>query len=157
MPITPHEATRLAAEIEDAPLPDDDAQDVLDDWRVWARPSQLPPEGAWRVWLLLAGRGFGKTRSGAEWVRRQAESGAAAGVRAFEAPAHLAERRNRDAVLGRRARPAARPAIRRCLVRRARGLALPAGVGHADDGLAARPKSARRGDVDAETGEADPR
>ena len=77
MPITPHEATRLAAEIEDAPLPDDDAQDVLDDWRVWARPSQLPPGGAWRVWLLLAGRGFGKTRSGAEWVRRQAESGAA--------------------------------------------------------------------------------
>jgi len=77
MPITPHEATRLAAEIEDAPLPDDDAQDVLDDWRVWARPSQLPPEGAWRVWLLLAGRGFGKTRSGAEWVRTQVESGAA--------------------------------------------------------------------------------
>src|SRR6185437_3054620 len=51
--------------------------DVLDDWRIWARPSQLPPEGDWRIWLLLAGRGFGKTRSGAEWVRVQAESGAA--------------------------------------------------------------------------------
>jgi predicted phage terminase large subunit-like protein len=47
------------------------------DWRIWARPSQLPPEGRWRVWLLLAGRGFGKTRSGAEWVREQVESGAA--------------------------------------------------------------------------------
>jgi phage terminase large subunit-like protein len=47
-------------------------------WRNWrARPRQLPPEGAWRVWLILAGRGFGKTRSGAEWVREQVETGAA--------------------------------------------------------------------------------
>jgi phage terminase large subunit-like protein len=46
-------------------------------WRAWARPSQLPPAGAWRVWLLLAGRGFGKTRSGAEFVREQVASGAA--------------------------------------------------------------------------------
>ncbi len=35
----------------------------------WARPNQLPPKGGWRVWLLLAGRGFGKTRTGAELVR----------------------------------------------------------------------------------------
>lgn len=77
MPITPAEASQLAVEFDHAPLPQDDAQDVLGDWRLWARPSQLPPEGAWRVWLLLAGRGFGKTRSGAEWVRAQAESGAA--------------------------------------------------------------------------------
>ena len=34
-----------------------------------ARPSQRPPDGDWRIWLLLAGRGFGKTRTGAEWVR----------------------------------------------------------------------------------------
>ena len=46
-------------------------------WRFWARPSQLAPDGDWRVWLLLAGRGFGKTRSGAEWVREQIISGAA--------------------------------------------------------------------------------
>jgi len=32
-----------------------------------ARPEQLPPVDDWRVWLLLAGRGFGKTRSAAEW------------------------------------------------------------------------------------------
>jgi phage terminase large subunit-like protein len=38
------------------------------DWHFWAREKQLPPEGDWRVWLLLAGRGFGKTRAGAEWV-----------------------------------------------------------------------------------------
>jgi phage terminase large subunit-like protein len=42
---------------------------VLYEWSFWARPSQLPPEGDWRVWLLLAGRGFGKTRTGAELVR----------------------------------------------------------------------------------------
>lgn len=37
-------------------------------WAMTARPSQLPPEGDWSVWLILAGRGFGKTRTGAEWV-----------------------------------------------------------------------------------------
>src|ERR1051326_9636737 len=36
-----------------------------------ARPNQRPPEGDWRIWLLLAGRGFGKTRAGAEFVRHQ--------------------------------------------------------------------------------------
>jgi phage terminase large subunit-like protein len=38
-------------------------------------PAQTPPSGDWRVWLLLAGRGFGKTRAGAEFVRAQVESG----------------------------------------------------------------------------------
>jgi phage terminase large subunit-like protein len=37
-------------------------------WKFWARPNQLPPEGNWSVWLVLAGRGFGKTRLGAEWI-----------------------------------------------------------------------------------------
>ena len=36
-----------------------------------ARDSQRPPDGEWRTWLLLAGRGFGKTRTAAEWVRRE--------------------------------------------------------------------------------------
>lgn len=45
------------------------------DWRFWARPAQLPPPGAWRVWLVMAGRGFGKTRCGAEWVREQVRHG----------------------------------------------------------------------------------
>lgn len=36
-----------------------------------ARENQKAPAGDWRVWLLMAGRGFGKTRTGAEWVRRQ--------------------------------------------------------------------------------------
>ena len=43
-------------------------------WRLWARKDQLAPVGDWRVWLVLAGRGFGKTRAGAEWVRAVAES-----------------------------------------------------------------------------------
>lgn len=39
-------------------------------WPFWARPSQLPPaDPDWLYWLLLAGRGSGKTRAGAEWVR----------------------------------------------------------------------------------------
>jgi phage terminase large subunit-like protein len=38
-------------------------------WPFFARPSQLPPPGGWSNWLILAGRGFGKTRTGAEWVR----------------------------------------------------------------------------------------
>jgi predicted phage terminase large subunit-like protein len=38
-------------------------------WDFWGRPSQLPPDGDWSHWLILAGRGFGKTRTGAEWVR----------------------------------------------------------------------------------------
>lgn len=42
------------------------------DWSFWARPSQLAPAGAWLCWMVLAGRGFGKTRMGAEWVRSKA-------------------------------------------------------------------------------------
>ncbi|MBA14861.1 MAG: ATP-binding protein [Sphingomonas sp.] len=48
---------------------------LLYDWHFWADPRQLPPPGPdWRVWLMLAGRGFGKTRAGAEWVRALAQS-----------------------------------------------------------------------------------
>jgi predicted phage terminase large subunit-like protein len=41
------------------------------DWLSVARPEQIEPEGDWRYWVILAGRGFGKTRSGAEWVRER--------------------------------------------------------------------------------------
>ena len=43
-------------------------------WRLWAHAGQLPPDGEWLGWLILAGRGFGKTRAGAEWVRAIAEN-----------------------------------------------------------------------------------
>lgn len=40
------------------------------DWNgFWSRPNQRLPSGDWRTWLILAGRGFGKTRTGAETVR----------------------------------------------------------------------------------------
>ena len=43
-------------------------------WPFWARPNQLPPENDdWNTWLVLSGRGFGKTRMGSEWVRTLAE------------------------------------------------------------------------------------
>ena len=41
------------------------------DWHFWGRPDQLEPSGDWSVWLAMAGRGYGKTRLGAEWVREQ--------------------------------------------------------------------------------------
>ena len=48
----------------------------IDAWfEVWAHQNQLPPKGeGWRVWLMMAGRGFGKTRAGAEWIHRLANS-----------------------------------------------------------------------------------
>lgn len=45
---------------------------LVHDWQLWARDDQLPPDTAWRVWVMLGGRGSGKTRAGAEWVREQA-------------------------------------------------------------------------------------
>jgi phage terminase large subunit-like protein len=47
------------------------------DWSLLARPNQLPPPGAWTIWMLLAGRGFGKTRAGAEFVKAEVEGGRA--------------------------------------------------------------------------------
>lgn len=39
----------------------------------WALPHQLPPEGVWKTWVILGGRGAGKTRAGSEWVRSEVE------------------------------------------------------------------------------------
>lgn len=47
------------------------------DWKFWGRPDQLTPAGDWLTWLILAGRGWGKTRTGAEWVREQVLAGTA--------------------------------------------------------------------------------
>ncbi|WP_243463358.1 terminase large subunit domain-containing protein, partial [Brucella suis] len=49
-----------------------------DEWLIRARDAQLPPDGDWRVWLIMGGRGSGKTRAGAEWV-----SGMALGLPPF--------------------------------------------------------------------------
>ena len=45
-------------------------------WSFWARDEQLEPEGDWNTWFVNAGRGFGKTRTGVEWVREQVKRGA---------------------------------------------------------------------------------
>lgn len=42
-------------------------------WRAWARPAQLAPEWDWDTWLVKSGRGFGKTRLGAEWVHEEVD------------------------------------------------------------------------------------
>lgn len=39
----------------------------------WALPHQIPPRGAWKTWVIMGGRGAGKTRAGAEWVRAEVE------------------------------------------------------------------------------------
>ena len=57
------------------------AQALLYDWSFWARADQLAPPGDWFCWLVLAGRGFGKTRMGAEWIRGLVE-----GVSPLSAP-----------------------------------------------------------------------
>ncbi|MCT4332418.1 terminase family protein [Paracoccus sp. YLB-12] len=44
----------------------------------WALPHQLPPEGDWKSWVIMGGRGAGKTRAGSEWVRRMVEGPTAA-------------------------------------------------------------------------------
>lgn len=67
------------APLEDilAALTPHEAQSILLDWPLWARADQLPPDFTgththWKTWILLGGRGAGKTRAGAEWIRYQA-------------------------------------------------------------------------------------
>lgn len=54
---------------------DREVEAFLKDWLIWGRDSQLPPPGDWRMWVLLCGRGFGKTRTAVEVVRNKVESG----------------------------------------------------------------------------------
>lgn len=58
-----------------ASLSESECQQLLHDWRFLARDPQIAPDGDWQNWLILAGRGFGKTRTGAEWVREQVKLG----------------------------------------------------------------------------------
>ncbi len=54
-----------------------EAESLLWDWQFWARPNQLPPPGDWLVWLLMAGRGYGKTRAAAEFITSEVKKGKA--------------------------------------------------------------------------------
>src|SRR5271163_3089216 len=51
-------------------LTEDEAGELQYNWSFWARPEQRLPDGNWINWLILAGRGYGKTRVGAETVRQ---------------------------------------------------------------------------------------
>jgi phage terminase large subunit-like protein len=63
----------LSEEEQQAVLADMDMEQLVWDWTAWARPEQRPPDTTdWSIWLYLAGRGAGKTRSAAEWVRSKA-------------------------------------------------------------------------------------
>ena len=58
-----------------AELSDIEALELYYDWPTFARPNQLiPPGDHWTYWLILAGRGWGKTRCGAEFVRYHVEN-----------------------------------------------------------------------------------
>ncbi|KKN45622.1 hypothetical protein LCGC14_0681320 [marine sediment metagenome] len=55
-------------------MTEEEAEALLFDWPSWARETQLEPPGKWAIWLVLSGRGFGKTRAGTEWVRENVMS-----------------------------------------------------------------------------------
>ncbi len=56
-------------------LSDKEAEALLYDWEFFARPKQLPPDWDWYIWLLLCGRGGGKTRTGAQQIIKWAREG----------------------------------------------------------------------------------
>ena len=68
-------------------MPDDEVQEALSklsknqlealqkEYKFWARPNQIEPQGDHNVWFLNCGRGFGKTWTGAQWVREKAKEG----------------------------------------------------------------------------------
>ncbi len=68
--------------VSEGPDAQEEFLDALDDgellalpflFEFWAMEHQLPPAGDWRSWVIMGGRGAGKTRAGAEWVRSQME------------------------------------------------------------------------------------
>jgi phage terminase large subunit-like protein len=60
------------------------------DWPTWAHGGQMPPNEDWRTWVLLAGRGFGKTKAGAEWVAEFARAHPGAAIALVAATAEEA-------------------------------------------------------------------
>jgi len=56
-------------------LSDEECATLYYNWGFWARKEQLSPDTDWFIWLLQAGRGFGKTRTGAEWVLKRVQQG----------------------------------------------------------------------------------
>jgi phage terminase large subunit-like protein len=68
------EIARLPVEAREEILAGIDPEQLLWDWNAWGRPEQRPPEDdSWAIWLYMAGRGGGKTRSAGEWIREKAK------------------------------------------------------------------------------------
>ena len=67
--LTPAERAKLLGALDEK-----QCEELFHDWSLWARPEQTPPPGDWVYWLILAGRGAGKTRAGAEAVREWTKS-----------------------------------------------------------------------------------
>ena len=87
-------------------------------WNFWARDDQAAPLEDWRVWLVMAGRGYGKTRMGAEWVRALAAQHAGArfalvGATLNEARAVMVEGESGLLSLPYSERPLWEPSLRR--------------------------------------------
>jgi len=61
--LTPGQLRRL---MRDLPLKY--RRELIERWQGWAQAGQCEPPGDWRIWMIRAGRGFGKTRAGAEWI-----------------------------------------------------------------------------------------
>ncbi len=57
-----------------------DLELLRNDWDFWSQSAQRAPEGAWRTWLFLGGRGAGKSRAGAEWVSALGRRGRASRI-----------------------------------------------------------------------------
>lgn len=68
--LSPQDLETWLAEVDEATLLDIER----DAWWWVRRPEQAPPVGNWFIWLILSGRGWGKTRTGAEWIVDQALS-----------------------------------------------------------------------------------
>lgn len=78
LPITANDLRNLPAEEVKSVLDElgpDKVAELQHTWEFWARPEQLEPAGKWNTWVALAGRGWGKTRAGAEWVRHRIKKG----------------------------------------------------------------------------------
>jgi len=97
----------------------EERRELAHHWRLWGRPSQIAPQDDWRLWLIMAGRGFGKTRAGAEWVREVATGDPAArialvGASLGEARAVMVEGESGLLAIGPpRRRPKFEPSLRR--------------------------------------------
>ncbi|WP_294030326.1 terminase family protein, partial [Sphingopyxis sp.] len=61
--LTPGQLRRLMRDLSGKHL-----RELIERWQGWAQDGQCEPPGDWRVWMIRAGRGFGKTRAGAEWI-----------------------------------------------------------------------------------------